>query len=371
MDEFMNRRYEFRFNQLLDELEYRQRDSIHFYFHPANQRARSSVAMDALQEGIPVWDRDINRYLTSNRIPLYNPVDDYLFSTGRWDGKDRIRALADLVPCNNPHWREMFYRWFLSMVAHWRGLDQMHANSTSPLLVGAQGFRKSTFCRIILPPKQRFGYTDSLDFKSKRDAEMYLGRFLLINIDEFDQINVNQQGFLKHLLQKPVANLRKPHGSTIQEIRRYASFIGTSNHKDLLSDITGSRRFICIEVTAPVRTNVTINYHQLYAQAMDAIIRGERYWFDDSDEAILKDTNREFEQVSPLEQLFHCHFRTPLVGEQGEYLSPMQILEYLYAQTNINKLKNSNISIFGRILRKCGLETRRTSKGILYHVVKL
>lgn len=56
MDEFMNRRYEFRFNQLLDELEYRQRDSIHFYFHPANQRARSSIAMDALQEGIPVWD---------------------------------------------------------------------------------------------------------------------------------------------------------------------------------------------------------------------------------------------------------------------------------------------------------------------------
>lgn len=371
MEEFMNRRYEFRFNQLLDDLEYRQRDSIHFYFRPVDQRARSSVAMDALQEGLRVWDRDVNRYLTSNRIPLYNPIDDYLFSTGRWDGKDRIRALADLVPCNNPHWRELFYRWFLSTVAHWRGLDQMHANSTSPLLVGAQGFRKSTFCRIILPPELRFGYTDSLDFKSKRDAEMYLGRFLLINIDEFDQVSVNQQGFLKHLLQKPVANLRKPHGSTIQEIRRYASFIGTSNHKDLLSDATGSRRFICIEVTAPIRTNVTINYHQLYAQAMDAITRGERYWFDDTDEAILKETNQEFEQISPLEQLFFCHFRAPLTGEQGEYLSPMQILEYLYSQTNINKLKNSNISVFGRILRKCRLEAKRTCKGIVYHVVKL
>ena len=58
-------------------------------------------------------------------------------------------------------------------------------------------------------------------------------------------------GFLKHLLQKPVANLRKPYGSSIQEIRRYASFIGTSNHKDLLTDSSGSRRFVCVEVTAP------------------------------------------------------------------------------------------------------------------------
>lgn len=112
-------------------------------------------------------------------------------------------------------------------------------------------------------------------------------------------------------MQKPVANLRKPYGSSIQEIRRYASFIGTSNHKDLLTDSSGSRRFVCVEVTAPIDTNVTINYRQLYAQAMQAIRNGERYWFDDTDEAILKETNREFEQISPIEQLFHSYFRLP------------------------------------------------------------
>lgn len=30
LEEFMNRRYEFRYNTVLDDLEYRQRDSIHF-----------------------------------------------------------------------------------------------------------------------------------------------------------------------------------------------------------------------------------------------------------------------------------------------------------------------------------------------------
>ena len=47
--------------------------------------------MNALKEGIRVWDRDINRFLTSDHVPLYNPVEEYLYDTGRWDGKDRIR----------------------------------------------------------------------------------------------------------------------------------------------------------------------------------------------------------------------------------------------------------------------------------------
>ena len=92
----------------------------------------------------------------------------------------------------------------------------MYANSTSPILVGAQGTHKSTFCREMIPPALRAYYTDSIDFSQKRDAELYLNRFALINIDEFDQITLTQQGFLKHILQKPVVNLRKPHGRSVQ-----------------------------------------------------------------------------------------------------------------------------------------------------------
>lgn len=117
----MNRRYEFRYNTVLDDLEYRQRDSIHFYFKPVDKRVRNSISICALKEGINAWDRDVDRFLNSEYVPLHNPVEEYLYDVGRWDGKDRIRALAGLVPCTNPYWQELFYRWFLSMVAHWRG----------------------------------------------------------------------------------------------------------------------------------------------------------------------------------------------------------------------------------------------------------
>lgn len=370
LESFMNRRYEFRHNTVLDDLEYRQRDSVHFYFRPLDKRVRNSISICALKEGISAWDRDVDRFLNSEYVPLYNPVEEYLSDVGRWDGKDRIRAVSELVPCLNPHWRELFYRWFLSMVAHWMGMDRQHGNSTSPLLVGPQGYRKSTFCRILLPPELRFGYTDSIDFKSKQEAERYLGRFLLINIDEFDQISVGQQGFLKHLLQKPVANLRKPYGSAIREMRRYASFIGTSNQKDLLTDPSGSRRFICIEVTAPIETHTAINYKQLYAQAVDAIYKGERYWLDDKDEAILKLTNREFEQASPLEQLFHCCLRAATEEETGEWLTAMQILNYMQTKTR-DKLSINKVATFGRELQKLNIPCRKSNKGTLYHLIKL
>ena len=224
-EEFMNRRYEFRYNTQMSEVEYRERCSFYFRFRPLDKRAQNSILLDAQSEGIAVWDRDVDRYLHSNRVPVYNPLEEFIFHLPNWDQKDRIAELAGRVPCDNPHWTMLFHRWFLNMVAHWRGFDKQHANSTSPLLVGAQGTRKSTFCRDLIPPELRGYYTDSIDFSRKRDAEMYLNRFALINIDEFDQVTLTQQGFLKHILQKPVVNLRKPHGSSVQELQRYASFI--------------------------------------------------------------------------------------------------------------------------------------------------
>ena len=371
LEEFLKRRYEIRFNRMTDDLEYRERNSIRFSFTTLDKRARNSIAIQALKEGIQAWDRDIDRFLHSDYVPAYNPVEEYLFELGEWDGRDRIRELADRVTCNHPHWRNLFYRWFLSMVAHWMGRDKQHGNATTPVLIGPQGYRKSTFCRILLPPELRFGYTDSLDFSSKRDAERYLGRFFLVNLDEFDQISVHQQAFLKHLLQKPSASLRKPYGTSIVEMRRYASFIATSNHKDLLSDLSGNRRFICVEVTAPIDTNVSVNYDQLYAQAFHAVMHGERYWLDDADEALLKESNEDFRQVSPLEHLLMSCFTTASPeAEDGEWLMAMDVFNHLQSKTK-EKLALGKLTHLGRLLKKWNVPNKRWGKGSLYYLKRL
>lgn len=369
-DDFMKRRYELRYNTQIGEVEYRERHSFRFRFNPIDKRTLNSIALDAQNEGIPLWDRDISRYVYSNRVPVFNPLEDFLYNLARWDGKDRISALAGTVPCHNPHWVKLFHRWFLNMVSHWRGMDKKFANSVSPLLVGAQGTCKSTFCRNIVPPELRAYYTDSIDFSRKKDAELYLNRFALINIDEFDQISATQQGFLKHILQKPVVNVRKPYGNAVLEMRRYASFIATSNQKDLLTDPSGSRRFICIEVTDAIDTSHPIDYEQLYAQAMYELDHGERYWFDRNDERIMTENNREFEQIPPEEQLFYHYFYPAKEGEGGEWLSPAEILEEIQKHSAI-PISAKRVSVFGRILQKHGVRSKRVQRGTVYCVVRV
>lgn len=369
-EEFMNRRYEFRYNTQVGEVEYRDRCSFFFRFRPVDKRIQNSILLDAQSEGISVWDRDIDRYLHSNRIAVYNPLEEFLFHLPNWDGKDRIAELAGRVPCENIHWMMLFHRWFLNMVAHWRGYDKQHANSTSPLLVGAQGTRKSTFCRDLIPPELRGYYTDSIDFGRKRDAEMYLNRFALINIDEFDQITLTQQGFLKHILQKPVVNLRKPYGNSIQELQRYASFIATSNHSDLLSDPSGSRRFICINITGRIRNGVAINYLQPYAQAVQELREGECFYFSPEEEAVLMENNQEFELQTPVGHLFQQYFRSADEGEKCETLLAVDILGRIQKKSGF-KLSATKIVHLGRILRKLGVPCKKMKNGNFYCVVEL
>jgi predicted P-loop ATPase len=189
-------------------------------------------------------------------------------------------------------------------------------------------------------------------------------------MDEFDQIGETQQGFLKNILQKPVVNTRRPNASAIEELRRYASFIGTSNHKDLLTDTTGSRRFIPIEVTGPIDTQRPIHYEQLYAQAVKAINHGERYWLDEQDEAILKTANREFEQSPTVEQLFQVYFQAALDDEEGEWLLAADILLRIQKESRI-KLSSRQIVHFGRFLQRLGIPSRRKNNGVHYHVVTI
>ena len=369
-EEFMQRRYEFRYNTMTTVTEYRERNTFCFYFRPLNSRVRNSIAMNARLEGLSLWDRDVVRYLDSDRIPIFNPIEDFLFGLDvRWDGHDRIRELAARVPCNNRHWADLFYRWFLNMVAHWRQTDRKYANCTVPLLVGPQAYRKSTFCRSLLPPELQAYYTDRIDFSNKRDAEISLNRFALINMDEFDQNRVNQQAFLKHILQKPIVNVRRPHGTATQEMRRYASFIGTSNHKDLLTDTSGSRRYIVVDVTGPIDCS-PIDYEQLYAQAMHDLYKGERYWFDPEDEKVMNESNQEFQVMPIAEQLFHEYFRAATEGEECEQFLAIEILEQVQHDSKI-RVSDCNIIQFGRILQKNRVPSVHTKRGNVYRVVRI
>ena len=253
------------------------------------------------------------------------------------------------------------------MVAHWLQMDREHANSTSPLLVGPQGCRKSTFCQGLLPPELRPYFVDGIDLGSRKDAEMALSRFALINLDEFDSIPASRQPYLKNLLQKAKVTLRKPYGESIEEMRRFASFIATSNTFALLTDTTGSRRFIGVEVKGMIRIE-PIDYPQLYAQAVGALREGERYWFTPEEEVLLNRNNRMFEKRPLLEELFLHYFRIPEEEEGCEPLSAPEILMTISKQSKID-LTETKLRLFGQLMQKYNVRKKMKKDRKYYYVI--
>ena len=320
---FLRDRYDFRYNVLMKYTEYKTKGSWHD-FAPVDPRVQKRMTLDVQLADIRVSIKDVRNFLESDYIANYDPIDEYLFQCeGKWDGKDHIRALARTVPTANPHWADWFYIWYLGMVDQWRGINhRLYGNSVAPLLISKQGFNKSTFCRRLIPQELQWGYTDNLVLSEKRQVYQAMAQTLLINLDEFNQISPQvQQGFLKNLIQLPNVKMKRPYGGHVEEFPRLASFIATSNMDDILTDPSGNRRFIGVELTGPIDVSVKPNYVQLFAQAMAAIRAGEKTYFDSVETALLMQSNRQFEVVPPIEQYFQMCFDLVEDESQGKYMS--------------------------------------------------
>ena len=369
MEEFLKRRYEFRKNEIIGEVEYREKHSFCFRFRPVTPEVLNGICLNAMEEWLDIWDKDVRRYIYSPWVPNYNPLEEFLYNLPGWDGKDRIRALADTVPTSDPEWRNRFYVWFVSMVAHWQKTDRLYANSLVPVLVGGQGISKSTFFRLLLPPVLRDYHAESINLENKSEAELLMAQNVLITIDEFDRLSRKYQADLKHLIQKPEVKIRRPHQKTFQQMRRLASFSATANPMELLTDPTGSRRYVCVQVTGPIDVSSPLEYEQLYAQALHAIRSGERYWLNTEEEQLLTQSNVGFQDEALEMQYLFSYFRLPEAGEKEERFTSVELLDII-SERSKRKFSNTSACRFGKMLNASGIRKIHTKTGNYYCLVR-
>ena len=331
VDIFLNTNYELRKNVMRGVAEYRERTGLGFSFQDLTEEARNSITIRALSQGIKCWDKDIKRYVNSNDITLYDPMDDFLEHLPRWDGKDRVEPLARRIKTGYEDWPHLFHIWMRSMVAMWKGKGQLTGNALVPLLIGRQGCGKSSFCRILLPRDQREYYNDRINFKNESDLNLGLTSFALINLDEFDRVTQRQQIVLKYLVSTADLKYRPPYGKAYSSHRRYASFIGTTNDPMPLVDPTGSRRFICVQVEGSIDFETPVQYDQLYAQLKYEVEQlRERYYLTKEEEQALMQHNLRFQKMNGLGEMLMSLFEKPDGNprenpENGQWLSLKEI----------------------------------------------
>ena len=312
VDMFLNSNYELRKNVMRGVAEYRIRTAYGFDYQDLTEEARNSITMRALSQGVKCWDKDINRYVNSNDIELYEPMTDFLDHLPKWDGKDRVEELARRIRTDYEEWPYLFHIWMRSMVAMWRGKGQLTGNALVPILIGRQGCGKTSFCRILLPRDQREYYNDRINFKNEHDLNLGLTSFALINLDEFDKITQRQQVVLKYLVSTSDLKYRPPYGKAYSSHRRYASFIGTTNEPMPLTDPSGSRRFICVTVEGDIDFETPVDYPQLYAQLEYEVSQQRlRYHLTRDEEHALMQHNLRYQRLSQLGEQLLSLFEKP------------------------------------------------------------
>ena len=378
LSRYLKLHYAFRYNLLTERTECarlnakKADEAHHLTYTPVDSRTLNGIALSAIENGVECWDRDVKRYVESDHVQAYHPFELYFKNLPEWDGKDRVTELARRVS-DKDVWIRSFHRWMLAVTAQWTGSGNRdrRANSVAPLLVSpTQGLGKSTFCRMLLPKELRDYFTESFDLTNASSAENKLASYGLINLDEFDRLPVSRMPQLKNLMQMEDLRVRRAYRRSAEALPRIASFIGTSNRRDLLTDLSGSRRFICVEVEHAIDCTTPIDHAQLYAQLLHELNNGERCWFSKAEEAEIQAANRPFYRITPAEELIGSCFAFAEAGEQGARLMSAADIYAVLKQKNLAALNDCSCTSFSRLLAQLGRRVH-TRYGNGYWVKKI
>ncbi len=363
VEQFLVENYLFRRNILNGKTEFAtQKDGIQTSdYRPLTQEALNSIILRAkrleISEGNP--KSDIVEYIHSEEVPSFNPIEEFLNTLPAWDGQNHVAELFGRLPGVSSEQLSFLSVWLRSTVAHWLQMDTLHGNECVPTLIGSQGCGKTTFLRRLLPHHLRQYYLDHLNLSNKFDKEMALTNNLLVNLDELDAIRPSQHAALKQTLSKSKVNGRPIFGCAQEDRPRFASFVATTNNPHPLTDATGSRRYICIQIPqGQYIDNVgDINYEQLYAQVLYELREQKApYWFNNEEVARIQEMNIEFAEKKDLAEIVVTCFRKPKENEASKTMNCNQLLQIIQTEYPSLPMNRSTKIHLGRALKELGYE---------------
>ena len=378
-ERYLWERYDFRYNVLAKCYEYREASAMSVsslslgegggrgrYFRSLDDEQKRYLLMQLQHAGINVpYVSHIQAIVDCGRAQRFNPVVDYLTHLPEWDGEDHIGRLMRRVT-SDEFALTLLRRWMVAVVAQALGRMGRYGNCLCPLLISErQGWGKSQFTKLLMPPELMVHYTDTFNLTQEEQCLRKMAQHLLVNLDEFDRHSATGHATLKGLLQLAEIKVKRPHRAQFEEMARLASFIGTSNRRMLLRDRTGSRRYICVELAAPIDVDTSVDHAQLYAQALHLLDGGMRYWLDEGETLRLEEHNAPYKTEHGPEELLTQHF-SPVEKKKhyddDELWTSVAVYDYLHRIDPL-LMRSVERTTFGMYVRRMGFEqVRRENK---------
>ena len=344
---------------------------------PLTQSALNSIIIrakrdDICESGSP--KSDIVEYVNSDEVDTFDPIADYLEHLPQWDGENHVARLFNRLPGVDSELTGYLATWLRSVVAHWLQMDTIHGNECVPTLIGAQGCGKTTFIVRLLPPHLREYYLDHLNLSNKFDKEMALTNNLLVNLDELEAIRPSQHASLKQTLSKSKVNGRPIYGASQEDRPRYASFVATTNNPHPLTDVTGSRRYICLTIPNGKFIDNTgeIDYSQLYAQVLYELrVLKSPYWFNNEEVERIQQLNQNYLEQKDIADIIRICFRKPENGELAQSMNCEKLLQIITREYPSIKATHGTKVYLGKAMRSLGFESTDCGHVAHYKVIPL
>ena len=353
---FLDGHVSLRFNEITSRVEYEiPADNTDAHrFIPVNDRIVNSL-WSQMSTITRVNIQDMYRVIESDYIPVFNPFKAYLNnlcqsvkSVGVQDKKqsvgeknhssvgdrDYIHELAQTVHVKGGEQEQMLWhlylkKWLVGMVASWISDDVV--NNVILVLIGEQGAYKTTWFNYLLPPplKQYF-YTKTNANRMSKDDILTLAQYALVCCEELDTMRPAELNQLKAAVTMPSIDERAAYAHYHEHRKHIASFCGTGNNTQFLSDPTGNRRWLPFEVESIVSPrDHPFHYEGIYSQALALYKSGFQYWFTKEEIQELNRHNRQFETPHLERELVSLYFRVPKEGENGMFMTSARAIQII------------------------------------------
>ena len=378
---FLDGHISLRFNEITSRVEYEipaDNTDIH-RFMPINDRIVNSL-WSQMSTITRVNIQDMYRVIESDYVPVFNPFKAYLNNLCKSVGvqdkkqsvgeKDYIRELAQTVRVKGGEqeqklWHLYLKKWLVGMVASWISDDVV--NNVILVLIGEQGAYKTTWFNYLLPPplKQYF-YTKTNANRMSKDDILTLAQYALVCCEELDTMRPAELNQLKAAVTMPSIDERAAYAHYHEHRKHIASFCGTGNNTQFLSDPTGNRRWLPFEVDSILSPREhPFHYEGIYAQALSLYTSGFQYWFTKEEIQELNRHNKQFETPHLEHELVDLYFRRPIDSELGEFISVARALQMI---SNGISQKLSAVNV-GRAFSDLGFKRVRTNSSRGFIVV--
>ena len=340
-------------------------------WQPISDRIVNSL-WTAMSRDKPVRAQDIFRVIESDFVPDYHPFRYYLEHLPNWAGEtDHILGMSLSVRVKGDVEEQMLFasylkKWLVGMVAAW--IDPNVVNNVILVLIGEQGSYKTTWFNYLLPPELKdYFYTKTNANRMGRDDLLTLAQYALVCCEELDTMKPAELNQLKAAVTMPSIDERAAYAHFHEHRQHIASFCGTGNNVQFLSDETGNRRWLPFEIeriTSP--REMPFDYQGIYSQAYALYQEGFQYWFSREEIQQLSQHNATFETPRTAHELICRYLCKPREGEPGEFLCATDILQ-LVGSNPVLKLTTNKI---GRAMTDLGFERMRTGSERGYIVVQ-